>query len=320
MIPSNRRLPALAFATVLFPLAAAAQGPGWFVPGQQRPAAGPNARAAAPPPAAMQPGFGNDLGGQSDEQYQPRPLQAQLPPAPEIPPIPKGSPPPAAIIGILSVPDVLRISVAFQAADKELGLRRQKLNEDAQKEQVALREIGQSLMRDRSKMTPEQIRAKEREYEERGNESRRKFGERNRIIQEAGQYVMAQIDRTLEPVAQQVALSRGVNLVLNRAQLLGTTTDFDLTPQVAEVLNKVLPSVAIPPDGVAVSAMAPAGASAPGGITTAPAAPMPLIVPVAAPPDASAPATSTDAPPAPTSASALPPPPPPPAPKPPQKR
>ena len=27
-------------------------------------------------------------------------------------------------------------------------------------------------------------------------------------------------------------------------------TDFDITPQVAEVLNKVLPPVAIPPDGV----------------------------------------------------------------------
>ena len=52
---------------------------------------------------------------------------------------------------------------------------------------------------------------------------------------------MAQINRTMEQVAQQVALSRGVNLVLNRAQILGTTADFDLTPQVAEVLNKVLP-------------------------------------------------------------------------------
>jgi hypothetical protein len=41
-----------------------------------------------------------------------------------------------------------------------------------------------------------------------------------------------------------------VNLVLNRAQVLGTTTDFDLTPQVADVLNKILPTVVIPPDGV----------------------------------------------------------------------
>ncbi len=45
---------------------------------------------------------------------------------------------------------------------------------------------------------------------------------------------MMQINRTMEQVAQQVALSRGINLVLNRAQILGTTADFDLTPAVAE--------------------------------------------------------------------------------------
>ena len=64
----------------------------------------------------------------------------------------------AAVIGILSVPDVLRISSAYQQADKELGARRQKLNEDAQKEQIALRDLGQALGNDRAKMTPEQIR------------------------------------------------------------------------------------------------------------------------------------------------------------------
>jgi hypothetical protein len=106
-------------------------------------------------------------------------------------------------------------------------------------------------------MSPEQIRTKEREITDRATEAQRKFGERNRIIQEAGQYVMAQINRTMETVAQQVALSRGINLVLNRAQILGTTADFDLTPAVADVLNKVLPSVVVPPDGVSPLSMAP---------------------------------------------------------------
>ncbi|HEY8290093.1 MAG TPA: OmpH family outer membrane protein [Acetobacteraceae bacterium] len=200
------------------------------------------------------------------EEQSPMPSQQlliQLPPAPEVPALPKGQPTPASIIGILSVPDVLRISTAYQQADKELASRRQKLNEDAQKEQVALRDLGQALANDRAKLTPEQIRNKERQLQDRITESRRKFGERNRIIQEAGQYVLAQINRTLEQVAQQVAISRGVNLVLNRAQILGTTADFDLTPQVGEVLNKVLPTVVVPPDGISPLAMKPpAGAEA----------------------------------------------------------
>jgi Skp family chaperone for outer membrane proteins len=263
----------------------------WFVPGQPRPAAAPRpVPHAAPAPAPVgappvgAPGLplpadgGGDQAGLTQQQ-----LQMQLPPAPEIPPVPKGSATPAAIVGILSVPDVLRVSTAYQAAYKELNARGQKLSEDAQKEQVALRDIGQSFANDRPKMSPEQIRAKEREIQDRAAEAQRRFGERNRIIQEAGQYVMAQINRTMEQVAQQVALSRGINLVLNRAQILGTTADFDLTPAVAEYLNKALPSVVVPPDGVSPLAMAPP-AAAPSTAAPSAAAPPAAVQASTAPP------------------------------------
>lgn len=257
----------LTLALAALPLTGQAQsqsGNGWFVPQQPKPT-GPVAGRPQPTGPA-QPGRDTrtqitvpEAGPDSimpmaeSPQGALPPLQVQLPPMPEIPPIPKGSPTPAAIVGILSVPDILRISSAYQQADKELAARRGKVNEDGQKEQNTLRELGQTFANERAKMTPEQIRAREKEYADRVNDSRRKFSERARIIQEAGQYVMAQIERVIEQVAQQVAASRGVNLVLNRAQVLGTTTDFDLTPQVADVLNKILPNVVIPPDGVSPS-------------------------------------------------------------------
>jgi Skp family chaperone for outer membrane proteins len=250
--------------------------PGWFVPGQaqggQRPPAQgqPQPQPQPRPQAApqMDP-MATEAMGENMAPLTPQQLQVILPPLPEIPALPKGAPPPAAVIGVLSVPDILRVSVAYQYADRELGLRRQRLNEDAQREQIALRDLGQAFANERAKMTPEQIRNKEREYQNRINESRRKFGDRERVIREAGQYVMTQIDRALELVANQVATARGVNVVLNRAQLLGTTPDFDLTPQVGEVLNQVLPTVIIPPDGVSPLAMAPPPA-APASVPAAP--------------------------------------------------
>lgn len=245
----------------------------WFVPGQARPTTAPPAsrpRSVSGPSSAsgglpLQGDGGADQGGSASPQ-----AQFQLPPAPEVPPVPKGQATPAAIVGILSVPDVLRVSTAYQAAYKELNTRGQKLNEDAQKEQGALRDLGQSFAAERGKLSPEQIRSKEKEIQERATEAQRRFGERNRIIQEAGQYVMLQINRTMEQVAQQVALSRGINLVLNRAQILGTTADFDLTPAVADVLNKALPSVVVPPDGV--SPLAKNSSAADGTDAAAPAA------------------------------------------------
>jgi Skp family chaperone for outer membrane proteins len=249
----------------------------WFVPGQARPTASPPASRSVPrtaPGPSSGPGalpLPGDPGG--DQTGGAPALQVELPPAPEIPPIPKGPATPAAIVGILSVPDVLRVSTAYQTAYKELNARGQRLNQDAQKEQGALRDLGQAFAAERAKLAPEQIRAKEKEIQERATEAQRRFGERNRIIQEAGQYVMMQVNRTMEQVAQQVALSRGINLVLNRAQILGTTADFDLTPAVADVLNRTLPSVVVPPDGISPLAMAaPGAAPAAGGATQAPAA------------------------------------------------
>jgi Skp family chaperone for outer membrane proteins len=265
------------------------QNPAWFVPGQARPAgpAVPPARPAARPaaaPAAAAP----SLEGAAPEADVPagatqQQIEVALPPPPDVPPIPKGTPPPAAVIGIISLPDVMHGSTAYTAVDKELSSRRQKLNEDAQKEQTTLRDLGQALANDRGKMTPEQIRGKERELQDRIATSRRKFAERNRIIQEAGQYALAQIERTLRLVVQQVAAARGMNLVLHGPQAALYLPDYDITPQVVSELNKVQPSVVIPPDGISVLDMKPIAAA------TAPASAVPAATPVSASPDKPAP-------------------------------
>jgi Skp family chaperone for outer membrane proteins len=260
--------------------AVAQQNPQWFVPNQPRaaaparpaprPAPAQAEQAQGAPPGLVTEGVGGGAEGQPSQQ-----VQVQLPPPPDVGPVPKGPTPPAAIVGVLSVADVMRASSAFQQADKEFVARRQKLNEDAQKEQVALRDLGQALANERAKLSPEQIRNREKELQDRIAESRRVFGERNRIIQEASQYVMAQIDRAVEMVTQQVAISRGINLVLNRAQILGVTNEFDMTPAVVDDLNKVLAAVVIPPDGVSPVAMqqkeGATPASAPAGSPPAPA-------------------------------------------------
>jgi Skp family chaperone for outer membrane proteins len=243
---------ALTGAIALAQPASAQQSQQWFVPNQPRPATPRPSAAPRPTPAPM---VGEQPGAESGLVPEPAPggegqAQVQLPPPPQVAPLPKGPTPPAAIVGVLSLADVVRASTAFQQADKEFVGRRQKLNEDAQKEQQTLTGLNQALANDRPKLTPEQIRQREKELQDRITESRRVFGERNRIIQEASQYVMAQIDRGVELVTQQVAISRGINVVLNRAQILGATPEFDMTQAVAEDLNKVLAKVVIPPDGV----------------------------------------------------------------------
>ncbi len=270
----NRSLAAAALIATLVALLAAPviaqqQSQDYFIPGAPKSPTGttPAPRPGAKPPKnaathVSPPALGGTVGGGAtpaplggEPQEPPAQLNVQLPPPPDLPPLPKGEAPPVAVIGVMGVPEVMRASAAAQQVEKTIGERRAKLNEDAQKEQAVWREMQQSLANDRAKLSSEQVRTRERELQERITNAQRQFRERNRIIQEAAQYALAQIERTLIAVIRQVAEARGMNLVLHRAQVALNVNQFDITDQVAEQLNKILPSVLIPPDGVSPSTM-----------------------------------------------------------------
>ena len=242
----------------------------YFIPGSPRPAPSAPARQApaprpqpqpAPAPRPLLPPQPAPSAQTNDSEPA---LQVQLPPVPELPALPRGASPPSAVIGVMGVPEVMRSSQAAQLVDKLIGERREKLNDDAQKEQAAWRDLQQQLASQRGTMSPEQIRTKERELQDRITNAQKLFRDRNRIIQEAAQVGVGQIERTLVAVIRQVAESHGMNLVLHRAQVALNINEFDITDQVAEQLNKVMPSVVIPPDGVSAALPAAAPAIAPG--------------------------------------------------------
>ncbi len=285
--------PARSRAVILAVLATAglsgqAVAQGYFIPPQAaapRPAApapprpaprpvAPVPQSLPPPPAVQLPGGmagvpGSDTADGSDT------LSAQLPniPVPDLPSLPKGAPPPAPVIGVLGVPDIMRAATAAQQVEKVIGERREKLNEDAQKEQAAWRELQQQLGAQRASMAPDQVRQKERDLQERITNAQNSFRDRNRIIQETAQYCLGQIERTLIGVIRQVAESRGMNLVLHRAQVALNINEFDISEQVTAQMNKVMPSVTIPPEGVSPLAQAKAPATAPAPTTPASAPP-----------------------------------------------
>ncbi len=284
--PARPGFPALLFALPLLALVtvpAMVRAQDYFVPGQPRggavqPRGAPRPAPPRPAPQSQQQGQppqGQPQPGQAAEQEPP--INLPMPPVPELPAMAKGVAPPASVIGVIGVPEVMRASTAAQQVDRTIGERREKLNEDAQKEQTAWRDLQQALANQRNTMSPDQIRAKERELQERITSAQRQFRDRNRIIQEAAQVGLNQIQVALIAVIRQVSESRGMNLVLHRAQVALNVNEFDITDAVATQINKVLPAVTMPPDGVSVVGQAPvpvpiqAGAAAPATPAAAPA-------------------------------------------------
>ncbi len=262
--------------------AQAQQSPGYFIPpspptqsAPRAPATRPSGPRVASPPAVQVAPPSGLAGGGGNAPSDP-PIQVQLPPVPDLPPLGRGPAPPAAVIGVLGIPDIMHASTAAQQVEKQIGERRDKLNEDAQKEQVAWRDLQQALANQRASLSADQIRTKERELQERVTNSQRQLRDRNRFIQEAAQVGLAQIERMLIATIRQVAESRGMNLVLHRAQVALNINEFDITEPVVEQMNKVLPSVVLPPDGVSAVAAQAAQPASPGSPAPAqPAAPAP---------------------------------------------
>jgi Skp family chaperone for outer membrane proteins len=222
------------------PVLAQQQGQEWFVPGQGRP--------------------------------QGQPAQGQRPPAPAA-----GQRPPAPIIAIVDIPEVQRLSAAWNQVREEIERRRARLNEDLQREQGRWREEQQALAAARATLPPEQLRLRERDLQERIAAAQGIFRDRSRSIDGAAQQGLQQIEQALGAVISQVARSRGVNMVLPRPLVIYNEPGFDITEEVSAQLNRVLRQVNLPAEGAP-----PAEGAAP---AAAPAAPAPRAgAPAAAPP------------------------------------
>lgn len=227
----------------------------------------------APSASAQQQGqqwFVPPAGQAQQPQQRPAPRPAQRPAQTAA-----GQRPPAPVIAIVDIPEVQRLSAAFNAVREEIERRRGKLNEDLQREQGRWREEQQSLAAARATLPPEQLRARERDLQERITDAQRIFRDRSRAIDQAAQAGLQQIEQALGAVIRQVASSRGVNIVLPRPLVIFNDSAFDLTDEISAQMNRVLRSVNLPAEGAAPTEAPTNGAPAANGAPPPPPPPAP---------------------------------------------
>ncbi|GLR65852.1 hypothetical protein GCM10010909_05300 [Acidocella aquatica] len=222
----------VAFASLaVAPAALAQSSPGYFIPPSQAPASAPaHAPAPAPAPAPQ--------------------AQAQVPAIPQLPALPKGAPPPVAVIGVLSVPEVMQKSTAAQGVQAVIRQRQDALAKEAQTARAKIQAEQAQIEADRSTLTDTQLEAKEQALRDEVAATQTSFQERNQAIQNSGQAALGIIESELIAIIRQEAEARGMNLVLHREQVALNVDAFDITGDVVKQLNKLLPSVPVPPSVV----------------------------------------------------------------------
>jgi Skp family chaperone for outer membrane proteins len=214
------------------PAAFAQSSPGYFIPPSQNaaPAAAP-AQAPAPTPAPAQ-------------------QAPQMPAIPQLPALPKEAPPPQAIIGVLSVPEVMQKSTAAQGVQAVIQQRQADLGKQAQAARAKIEAEQSAIMAGRAKLSDAQLETKEQALRDEVATTQQKFEARNQAIQNSGQAALGKIEAELIGVIRQEAQAHDMNLVLHREQVALNVNAFDITDEVVAQLNKLLPSVTVPPSVV----------------------------------------------------------------------
>jgi len=244
-------LPALLLAAA--PAFAQSSSPGYFIPpSQQAPAPAPapghhEAPPAMPLPAPMASPMA-PAGAAADAAT--AQAQPQLPPIPQLPALPKEPSPPAPVIGVLSVPEVMQKSTAAQGVQQIIQDRRQRLAAEAQKDQAGWQQQQSVIEADAPKMSKSEIEAKEKALQDEIAAAQTDFRARDQAIQNSAQTALGQIESVLIAVIRQVSEAHGMNLVLHREQVALNVNAYDITDEVVAELNKLEPSVSVPPSVV----------------------------------------------------------------------
>lgn len=233
---------------------AQSNGQGFFIP---HPKAAPVQHAAPvrAQPVMQQPQGMPQQGQQPGTQAIP---PQKLPPIPQLPALPKENAPPAAIMGVLSVPEVMQQSTAAQGVEKIIEARRQKLAAAAQADQQKWEGEQKTITNEKAKLSKAALATKEQSLQREIEEAQVEFHNRNLAIEVSARAALGKIEATLIAVIRQVAQAHGMNLVLHRSQVALNVNGFDISKEVASHLNTILPSVAVPPAVVPKMAKAPA--------------------------------------------------------------
>lgn len=227
------------FVPVAHAQSASGGGSGYFIPPsaqQQAPAAAkPKKEEARPAP---------QVASQRDDVK-----------LPNLPALPAEAAPPTAVVGVLSVPDVLQNSTAAQGVQEVIQQRQAALGKDAQTARNKIQAEQQAIMAERGKLSDAGLEKKEQDLQNEIAATQAKFQERNEAIQASGQEALQKIETLLAGIVRQEAEAHGMNLILHREQVVLNVAAFDITDETTKELNKLLPHVAVPPSVVTPSMM-----------------------------------------------------------------
>jgi Skp family chaperone for outer membrane proteins len=152
---------------------------------------------------------------------------------------------PAPVIGVVDVQSIMQNAEAAKHIRTQIQKAQSTFQQSLQGKNDELKKLDQDLQQQRNVLAPEAFQQRQRDFEQKVSDAQRDVQERRGKLETAFSNAMQQVEAAVVQIVDQLAKESGASLVVNKAAVLYSQGELDLTPEVLKRLNAKLPSVAV---------------------------------------------------------------------------
>jgi Skp family chaperone for outer membrane proteins len=151
------------------------------------------------------------------------------------------------VIGVIDIQAVLRESAAVQTLSEKIEAQRQKVQEEMDGRERALRNADFDLAQRRDDLSPEAYDSEREKLEREGIELQRQAQEQRRALDLLFSRGMSRVQEVLVEVSRDIAQANGLDLVLTKTTVIIVRPEYDFTGEALQQLNARLSDVDLAP-------------------------------------------------------------------------
>ena len=176
---------------------------------------------------------------------------AQAPPAPPAPAPPTPAPPaPAATspnltVLVVDVQALLQNSKAAKMVRGQIEQKRNEYTKEISHQEETLRAERDSLQRQQASMSADALNQKGREFQQKVNDLERNVQGKRQALEKSNGEALSKIQEQMLKIIADIAKDRKANLVFQRADLVLFDQSFDVTDEVLQKLDELMPTLTV---------------------------------------------------------------------------
>ena len=189
------------------------------------------------------------LGGIAEPAAAQQKAPPATPPAPATPAAPAASPGAATAPGlsvlVVDVQTLLQNSKSAKMVRQQIEQKRAEYAKEFSHQEAVLRQERDTLQRQQPSLSPEALRKKGQDFEQKVNELNRGVQAKGEALKRSYAEAIEKIQQTMLKIISQIAKERKANMVFQRGDLVLFDQNYDVTDEVLQKLDEQLPTMTV---------------------------------------------------------------------------